>query len=195
VVELANAVLAGIDLRQVAHPFLIRLVSETGESAFLTVVSGDESVCIDRVESAQPVRVTLSIGGRYPLYAGASNKVLLAYLSPGVIDRIVAGGLEPITPRTITDPAAFKADLALIRQQGWAYSVGELTPEVAAIAVPLWDGNGRVVAALSIAGLASRFTEDRLPMLLGKVRQAAQEISTQLVAWREDHPELVPALQ
>ena len=182
-VQLGNVVLAGIDLRQAAYPIMTRLVRETGESAFLTVVSGDESVCVDKIDSPQQIRVTLTIGGRYPLHAGASNKVLLAYLPPVTIDGLVAKGLDPITPNTITDPTRLKENLAMIRKQGWVHSIGELTPSVAAVAVPLWNSNGSVIAALSIAGLASRFSEDKLPMLIGKTCQAAEEISAQLLAW------------
>jgi DNA-binding IclR family transcriptional regulator len=76
-----------------------------------------------------------------------------------------------------------KDDLATIRAQGYAISVGELTPDVAALAVPLRNSNDLVVAALSIAGLASRFGEDRLPTLINAIRQAAEDISTQLLAW------------
>ena len=182
-VELGNVVLASMDLRQIAHPIMARLVRETGESAFLTVVSGDESVCIDKIDRPQRIRVTLTIGGRDPRYAGASNKTLLAYLPPDTIDELMAKGLERITPNTITDPTQLKDNLARIRQQGWAYSVGELTPGVAAVAVPIWDSNGTVVAVLSIAGLGSEFDEDRLPMLVSMTCQAANDISAQFLTW------------
>jgi DNA-binding IclR family transcriptional regulator len=182
-VELGNVVLTGIDLRQVAHPTMARLVKETSESTFLTVVSGDESVCIDKIDSPQHVRVTLTIGGRYPLYAGASNKILLAHLPSDTVEDLIARGLESITPQTITDVTQLKHNLAAIRQEGWAFTVGELTPGVAALAVPLLNSNDALVAALSIAGLASRFDEDRLPALINATRQAAEEISTQLLAW------------
>lgn len=191
-VELGNVVLTGLDLLQVAHPLMARLARETGESAFLTVVSGDESVCVHKVDSPQHIRVTLSIGGRYPLHAGASNKILLAYLPSQALDELIAQGLQRITPNTVIDSTQLKEDLASIRKQGWAYSVGELTPGVAAVAVPLWNSNGSMVAALSIAGLASQFSEDRLPMLIGNTRQAAEEISAQLLAWHgtsaAEHP-------
>ncbi len=180
-VELGNVVLASIDVRQVAHSIMARLVRETGESAFLTVVSDDESVCIDKIDSPQRIRVTLTVGGRYPLHAGASNKILLAYLPPDTIDKLIAKGLEPITPNTITDPTQLKENLNMIRQQGWAYSTGELTPGVAAVAVPLWDGDGTVVAAVSIAGLASQLSEDKLPMLISMTRQAAGDVSAQFL--------------
>jgi len=182
-VELGNVVLAGIDLRQIAHPIITRLVRETSESAFLTVVSGDESVCIDKVDSPQHIRVTLTIGGRYPLYAGASNKILLAYLPPDTLEVLIARGLDLITPQTITDATRLRNELVVIRERGYAFSVGELTPGVAALAVPLLNSNDTLVAALSIAGLASTFGEDRLSTLINATRRAAQEISAQLLAW------------
>ncbi len=182
-VELGNVVLAGIDLRQIAHPIMAQLVRETSESAFLTVVSGDESVCIDKIDSPQHIRVTLTIGGRYPLHAGASNKILLAYLHSDTVDDLIACGLDSITPQTISDATRLKDDLTAIREQGYAFSVGELTPGVAALAVPLLNSNDTLVAALSIAGLASRFDEDRLSTLINATSQAAEEISTQLLAW------------
>ncbi|MFQ5855880.1 MAG: IclR family transcriptional regulator C-terminal domain-containing protein [Anaerolineae bacterium] len=187
-VELGNIVLSGIDLRRIAHPEMVRLAKETGASAFLTVVSDDESVCIDRVDSPQRVRVTLNVGRRYPLHAGASNKLLLAYLPPEARAEVIARGLPAYTPNTITGPEALEEDLAIIRRQGWAFTVGELTPEVAAIGVPVRDSNGEVVAALSIAGLASRFSEDRLPQLLDVTRDAGERISGQLLAWQAPQP-------
>ncbi len=182
-VELGNVVLAGIDLRDVAHPVMVRLVEETGESTFLTVISGDESVCIDKVDCPHQVRVTLTIGGRYPLHAGASNRILLAYLPADTVDDLIARGLEPITPHTITDPTQLKDNLATIREQGWAYTLGELTPGVAAVAVPLLDSNGTLVAALSIAGPVSRFSEEKLAMLRSATEQAEDDISGQILAW------------
>jgi IclR family KDG regulon transcriptional repressor len=184
-VELANVVLASMDLRQATHSVMERLVRETGESAFLTVISEDESVCIHKIESSQRVRVTLTIGGRYPLYAGASNRLLLAYLPTEKTEEMIARGLKQLTPDTITDPDRLREDLAKIRRQGWVFSVGELTPGVAAIAAPLRDSNGEVIAALSIGGLASRFSENRLQTLIEITCQAAEEASHQLVTWHK----------
>lgn len=182
-VELGNVVLSGIDLRQVAHPVMRRLVQDTNESVFLTVVSRDESMCIDKIESSQKVRVTLDVGGRYPLHAGASNKLLLAYLPVETRNELMRRGLPAHTPDTITEPARLERELAAIRKRGWAYSAGELTPSVAAVATPVRSSTGNVVAALSIAGLESRFTHERIDQLLAATRAAAGEISAQLLNW------------
>jgi DNA-binding IclR family transcriptional regulator len=191
-VELGNVVLRGMDLRQVASPIMSRLVKDTGESAFLQVVRGDESVCIQKIDSPKALRAMTSIGDHSPLHAGASSKVLLAHLGPDRIEALIAGGLERITPRTVTDPAQMRADLAEIRQRGWAYTVGELTPDVAAVAVPLLDSSGTILGVLSIAGPASRFSEDRLPGLIDVACQAGKQISAQLVAWHKSPPSAQP---
>jgi DNA-binding IclR family transcriptional regulator len=182
-VELGNVVLSGLDLRQVASPFMARLVKETGESAFLSVLSGDDCVCIEKIDSPKAIRAMTSIGTHSPLHAGASGKVLLAHLSPGRIDNLIANGLKRVTPRTVTDPVRLREDLAQIRQHGWAYTVGELTPDVAAVSVPLWDSSGAVLGVLSAAGPASRFSQDRLPTLISVTCRAGEDISAQLVAW------------
>jgi DNA-binding IclR family transcriptional regulator len=182
-IELGNVVLASMDLRQIAYPMMARLARETGESAFLTVISNDHALCIEKIDGHQRVRAMISIGDRYPLHAGASSKVLLAYLPSDTIDELIARGLVPITPNTITEPERLKEDLIMIRKQGWAYSIGELTPGAACVAAPLRNSNGAVVAALSLAGLISRFGKDRLPMLINMTRQVTEEISSHLLVW------------
>lgn len=184
-VELGNIVLSALDLRQIADPIMIRLVKETSESVILNVVSGDRCVCIAKVDSPNPVRAVLNVGDQSPLHTGASAKTLLAYLGNERIEQLLSQDLERITPLTITDPDRLRGDLALIRHQGWAYSAGELTPNVAAVAVPLWDSNGAVVASLSAAGLAFRFSQDRLPMLIDATCRAGASISSQLVVWHK----------
>jgi DNA-binding IclR family transcriptional regulator len=182
-VELGNVVLERMDLRQVARPVMTRLVEGTGESAFLTVLSGDEAVCIEKIDSRKAIRAMTSVGTHSPLHAGASGKALLAYLGPDRVQEVLAKGLHAVTPRTVTDPVQLRKDLEKIRRQGWAYTVGELTPEVAAVSVPLLDSSGTNLGVLSSAGPASRFDQDRLPNLISLTCQAGEDISAQLLTW------------
>ncbi len=183
-VELGNLVLSNIDLRTIAHPFMEDLVRAVRETAFLTVVSGHESVCIDRAESPHLLRLTMEIGGRYPLYAGASNRLLMAYLPEEEIEAIIAKGLKAYTPNTLVDPDALRASLAEIRRQGYALSSSELTPGMSALSVPLRNSNHEVVAALSLAGPSERFGDDRWPEMLTRLQATAEAISQRLLAWR-----------
>ncbi len=183
-VELGNLVLANIDLRSIAHPLMEELARAVRETVFLTVVSGHESICIDRVESPQPLRLTMVIGGRYPLYAGASNRLLMAYLPDEEIEAIIAEGLQAYTSRTPTDPDALRASLAEIRRQGYALSSSELTPGMSALSVPLRDSSGNVVAALSLAGPSERFSDEHWPKLLEQLQATAAAISKRLLTWQ-----------
>lgn len=184
-IELGNVVLRDMELREIADPIMRELVRETGESVTLTVLSGDECVCVGKVNSPHPIRAVTDIGERFPLHAGATAKTLMAHLDPGRIDEVIAQGLKPATSRTVTDPTQLRMELNEIRQQGWAFSMGELTPDVAAIAAPLRDSNGEVVASISIGFVASRYSEDRLAVLVKAVRRAAEQISSQLQVWHK----------
>lgn len=176
-IRLGNAALTGLDLRRVAWPYLRRLQEETGESAFLLISDHDSAVVLDLVESAQPLRMSLRPGQPLPLHAGASNKVMLAHMSSERIEAYFARPLFRVTERTHTDPILVRKEMDLIREQGYAYSVGELCPDVAAYAVPILYITD-VVGSLAVAGPAGR--------LQGKVQsvyalqRAARDITREL---------------
>lgn len=179
VARLGQAALAGMDLRLVARPQLQRLVAETGESAFLLVTEGRSAIVIDTVASDAPLRLTYPVGTPWPLHAGASNKVLLAYQPEDRIAEVLAGPLPRVTPRTTTDPARLRAELARIRRRGFAHSVGELTPGIVGVAVPILAG-GQLLGALAVAGPVSRLPASRVPHAVRHLRQAAQAIAQAL---------------
>lgn len=168
-----------IDIRQVARPVLEWLSRETGESAYLTVERGGYSVCLDKVESPHEIQLMMQVGGVYPLHRGASNKVLLAFQPPSRIeaylravrDRLVAEGLSV---------EEVKAQLQLIRQAGYAHSVGEVTPDAFAVGFPVFDGEQRLAGAVSTAGPAYRLTPDRLQRIVALTQEAATRVSQRL---------------
>jgi len=177
--RLGQVALAGMDLRLAARPQLHRLVAETGESAFLLVLEGRSAVVIDTVASDAPLRLTYPVGTPWPLHAGASNKVLLAHLPEEHIAEVLAGALPRVTPRTATDPSRLRAELARIRRRGFAYSVGELTPGIAGVAVPILAG-GQLLGALAVAGPVSRLPASRVPLAVQRLKQAARSVAQSL---------------
>jgi len=179
VARLGQAALAGVDLRLVARPHLRRLVDETGESSFLLVVEGRSAVVIDTVASDAPLRLTYPVGTPWPLYAGASNKVLLAHLPEETIAEVLSAPLPRITPRTLTEPSRLRAELSRIRRQGFAHSVGELTPGIVGVAVPILSG-GQLMGALAVAGPVSRLTTARVPQSVTSLKHAALSIADAL---------------
>ncbi|MDR5694144.1 MAG: IclR family transcriptional regulator [Armatimonadota bacterium] len=179
--ELASVVLRQFEVRQVAWPMMLALAERTGESVVLTVPGPDGVICVDTVDSPQQLRVSFRVGRITPWHAGAAGKLHLAFLPKEKIQKILSQGLPRYTERTITDPALLLQELEQIRKQGYAFTIGELDPGVAAITAPIFDARQNVVAAISIGGPASRFTDERLPTLIREVRWAAQEISLRLL--------------
>ena len=120
--ELVGRARVVLDLRQAALPVLRRLARETDETALLTVPNSERarSVCLERVESSQPLRLSVEPGRRLPLHAGASQKALLAFLAEEEIERVAEGSLERLCRATITDADALRANLAEVRACGWA---------------------------------------------------------------------------
>lgn len=180
--DLGERARALVDVRSAALPVLRRLCHEAGETALLTVLSEghDRSVCLERVESPQPLRLSVEPGRQMPLHAGASQKVLLAYLPPEEIQRVLSGPLERLCRATITDPQELRADLAQIRRRGWASSFEETNVGVWGLAVPILNGHGGVVGAVGLAGPSARLPRARVAEHLGRLRAGAEEIARAL---------------
>jgi IclR family KDG regulon transcriptional repressor len=166
-------------LRHIARPYLNDLVITTNESAFLTIYQQQEVICIDKVESNQAVRLTLSVGKRRMPHAGAASKILMAYLPQEEIQSIIRNrGLPKICRNTITDPEQLQAELAQIRETGHAFSVEESDEGAWGLATPIMDAEGHVRAAISVAAPVSRFSEAQRDRCLELCRLASEEITS-----------------
>lgn len=180
---LAFAILSNNAGSTTRHRILERVAAELGESCNLTVLQGGEVAYLDRVEAARPLRVAFQKGSRVPAHCSASGKLFLAYLPPAKRDRLIASlSLDAHTPNTLTDPAAFAAELAHIRRQGFAFDDEEFLTGLFCIAVPILDPRkGECLAALALQAPVVRMTRDnateRLPVLMA----AAAELATILV--------------
>jgi DNA-binding IclR family transcriptional regulator len=180
--ELGLRAQGGRELRHVAAPVLQRLAAVTGETVLVIVPNHarDRAVCIERAETRAGLKLILEVGRQVPLHAGASSKVILAYMTAEEIERVIAGGLSRLAPRTITSPLLLRRDLQRIRRRGWAYSVEETNAGAAGIAVPIFDRSGAIAAGLSVVGPMTRFTRGRLPRLIADARQGAETIAHEM---------------
>lgn len=173
----------GSSLVQAAAPVLDRLAQETGETVNL-IAWADEftAICIDKRDSARLLQITAKIGARFALHAGAVPKLLLAYSPPERVERYLAlrQPLQQFTPHTITDPEELRAELARIRARGYSVSDEDLDLGACAIAAPIFDRRGDVVAGVSIAMPASRFGAPERAQYCAAVTAAAAEISRRL---------------
>jgi len=181
ILRLAKAARQGEGLVEVAQPVMRRLAEETGEAVLLTRRSGQHVVCLERQESSFPLRISFERGHVMPLHAGASAKVLLAWLKPAELATVLEGvSLDRITAETITDLAVLRKDLERSHARGWAVSWGEVDDGVVGVAAPIWRDGSRVVAGLSLVAPAHRVGEGRLEELAALLVAAARSVSERL---------------
>lgn len=149
--------LARLDARQLAVPALRELSVSTRETATLSLRTGATRVYVDQVTPLREVIMSVPIGVPFPLHAGASSKAFLAFLHGGQMPAYLGRELPALTADTITDPGALRAELARIRQRGWAESAGERQAGAASVAAPVFDHQGVPVAVISVCGPGERF--------------------------------------
>jgi IclR family transcriptional regulator, acetate operon repressor len=164
------------DLVAVARPFLEQLGAETGETVNLGVARGSKVEQVAQVDSRYLIGGRNWVGLSVPLHCAALGKVLLAY---GAAD-LPPGRLEQRTGRTITARAALRADLAGVRERGYAVTDGELEPGLVAVAAPVFTGGETVVGALSVSAPSTRLTADKLPAASASCMAAAAALSAVL---------------
>jgi DNA-binding IclR family transcriptional regulator len=150
-VELGNAALARVDIRELCRPHLAALTEATGETATLSVPYEQGTITVDFVQSPSSVRSVAQVGRPSVPHATATGKVFLAFGGT-----LPAGRLTSYTSRTVTDRGALAAEVATIRRLGWARALGERERELNAVAAPVLAG-GALVAVLGLQGPAGRF--------------------------------------
>jgi IclR family transcriptional regulator, KDG regulon repressor len=180
VFELGEAVRSHMDLHAAAGPVLVELREQTGESSQVGVLDGDQVVYVDRLESSHSLRLMHEAGRRVPLHCTSSGKVLLADLPEAHVERVIAAGLHPHTPHTITTPEALRAELAVVRRRGWADAVNEREIGVASLAAPVRGPGGDVVAAISVGAPITRFRAVPRQRLARAVVEAGEAVSRRL---------------
>lgn len=177
--ELGSAALSGFDLRRHADAVMEALMQDTGETVHLSVLDRKEVVYLHKVDSPNPVRAYTQIGGHAAAHCVATGKAMLAFCNQHWLAE-AAEHLEMVTPRTVTVPAVFLAELQRIRRNGYAINRGEWRIGVNGLAAPIFDGTGRVIAALGISGPESRLRLTRLRELAPAVSEAARQLSAGL---------------
>ncbi|MFC4766459.1 IclR family transcriptional regulator [Effusibacillus consociatus] len=174
-IEFGLQLLDKIDFRTVARPVMERLAVEVEESIYLNISDGTDGIVIEKIDSPLKVRIAENLGIRIPLHIGAPNKVILAHMKDNEINYMISE-LQVSAKET----QEFLERLSEIKRQGYAVSYGEKTEGTASVAAPIIGYKKKVIAALSINVPIFRFTENRLPILIEKVIEAAEEISIKI---------------
>jgi DNA-binding IclR family transcriptional regulator len=162
-------------LSELAHPFLERLVDETGECAHAAVASGAWAFVIDDVETGQALRVVAGKGRRVPLHCTSAGKVLLGY---GLAE--IPHELPARTPRTITDPEILRLHLGRVIEHGYALDDEENHPGVRCISAPVFNGLGDPIGCIGIDGPSVRMADHTIHSLAEQVMNVARDLSSTL---------------
>lgn len=179
--ELGNIVASRLEVKNVAAPYIQKLVEEMEETVHLTILDKGEVLYIDKRESQQSIRIASRIGARLPAHCTGVGKVLLAFLPAEERKKIIAEkGLKRFTKNTITDPEALEAELAKVREQGYAFDNEEFMDGLKCVAAPIRDHTGKVCAAISISGPTSRLRGEKLNKAVEMVVSVAAGISAEL---------------
>lgn len=181
--QVGTLYLAGVSFAERALPILRELMEQSGCTAQLGVPDGQDSVIVASVESSAMLRVVAGLGERNPAHASSFGKLFLAERSDqGLSALLDAGELPCYTTKTIVDPGALRAELARVRAQGYAFNDEEWHPGVAALAAPVHDHTGQVVAGLGIAAPMHFMPRERRDELIRLTRRAAERLSEALGA-------------
>ncbi len=163
-------------VRALRHRVLAELVASVQETCNFTTLDGAEVLYLDRVEARWPLRLTLDVGAHVPLHCTASGKLFLAHLPPPQFDELVGRArLQAFTANTIASPAQLRSECDAIRAAGYSTDREEFIAGLIAVAVPVYDGDNALRAAIAMHAPTARLPLEnaltRLPRLAAAARR------------------------
>lgn len=166
-----NAVLSRLDLREVAREHLRTLTTATGETATLSVAGGGTALTVDFVQSPASVQSVATLGRPSVAHATAVGKVMLAFT-----DLRLDAPLTAFTDATITAPDLLRDEVERTRRRGWADATGEREQDLDAVAVPVCNADGALLAILGVQGPSWRFGAEERRAAVEHLQRAARQI-------------------
>ncbi len=180
ILHLAGATTASLDLVQESRPPCRALAAETNETVNLAILSEGSALYLDQVSGSSALQSHNWVGQRIPLHATSNGKVLLSGLADNDIARIVARPLRAYTPTTITTMKGLMAAVATVRVTGHAIAVDEFELGLSAVAAPVRNLHGDVIASVSVSGPTFRLDSDRMNAIVEDTQRTAGAISQRL---------------
>ncbi|MFE2323236.1 IclR family transcriptional regulator [Streptomyces sp. NPDC059385] len=178
IVRLAGAVTGRIDITQQGRPVCERLAEEIGETVNIAVLQEHYAINLYQVRGHGAITAHNWVGQLTPLHATSSGKIMLAHLPPKErVALLEESGMKKLTPHTITAKTRLEKNLSEARERGYAWTLEELEIGLHAMAAPVRDRDGRVIAAISASGPSYRFTEERMHELAPVLVKGAEEVS------------------
>jgi DNA-binding IclR family transcriptional regulator len=181
ILVIAGQYLTDLDIVQLGRPTVHEVMSTTDESSALAVRKGFEMLIVYGENCSQPLKRAVEIGYRAPLYTTAGGKAILAHLSDEEIQQYISSAkLSPMTHETITDPKTLLRDLKAIRSEGIAYAREEQYEGLIAMAAPVFDLYGSVVASIVVTLPTIRFNAKSEKLVKDTLRRASEKLSREL---------------
>src|SRR6056297_3797717 len=175
---MAGGILSSLRIRTARQAILTRLSREIGETCNIALPERDAMTYLERIETEWPLRIQLPIGTRVPFYCTASGKMYLSSLAGNHLRKYLAAtDLLGRTPNTMTDPETLIDEIRQVRRNGYALDREEFMEDMIALAVPILDVNGRLMATLSFHAPTQRFDIERALTFLGPMREASANLS------------------
>lgn len=173
-IHFGQIVSENLDLRRMALPVMNRLTEVSKETISLNIVQGAARICVEKIEGKEDIRQFIHLGIPYPLYKGASGKLLLAYSTEELIEEVIEG-----SGMTNDETKALKKDLIQIRDQGFAFSRNERITGAFAISTPILNSQHELMGGLSISGLSARLDNNK-QLFIEAAIQSAEKLSAMM---------------
>jgi IclR family KDG regulon transcriptional repressor len=169
-----------MDLRREALPYMKLLAQQLDEACDLSIFDRENVFYIEFVQGTHTLTVAAAVGQRLPPYCTASGKLFLAYLTSNEVDAILSRPMVSYTDKTISTSDELHQQLESIRKQGYAVDDEEYEVGIRAVAAPIRNQKGIVIAALGTPGPTSRITLEHIPQVARALTDAAQAISRRM---------------
>lgn len=167
-------------LKKAVHPVLTKLRDQFGETVFVAAHIGGDVVCIDKADGTNRVRYFAEVGALMPIHATAAGKAVAAYMAPDQVRRSLRNGFTAYSPTTITNWERLELDLAAVRANGYALCLSEFEPGIWAVASPIQEPAGGVIASLCLLGSEGHIDSEQKQAAIAAVREAALSVTARL---------------
>lgn len=171
---------ARVPVKSVAEPYLRHIAEQCGDSVFLTIRSGFDSICVDRKTGNYPVKVlSIEVGARRPLGVSVSGLVLLAFAEPDDSEEVLLGNEQRLVSHGLKLDEV-RRRITETRSLGYAYSEVGVVPGTRALALPVFDADQQLVASVAVSAMADRLSPERLAILVPLIRRQTELIAQRL---------------
>ena len=181
--EIGGQVADRMDFIEIAHPFMQKLASQTGETVNLGILDGLEMICVDKIKSEHALSHDQPLGSRHKAYCTGFGKAVLAFLTNTTLAGLLEGHtILADTPKSVRSKIDLEADLLKVRKKGYSVDNEEGSEGIRCVGAPIFNHEQRVIAGLSVAGPSQRIKMENVSRLGKLVKDTANTISRKLGA-------------